>query len=1024
MYKQTLRIIFIIVSTLYFTIATPQSSSAEAPRSTIATAEARYHSFFPKSSGNGLQGVLHVQNAGTADAIFQVDFYTEQGTVVKRYYGTVKPGAAHTIAAQAWAELPVGVYALRVTANQPVLTVARVKDTSRAVHGLAFDPGVSQSRLSTTFYGGPVYGGDKASTIHLFNPISVTVTGEIILTTLTGTASTPRAWSLPAYGRTSIAFDNQPADFVGTVQITATTAIAALLQQTGVNDGIELQSFNPPALQHFLPRVLKAVAESNGVYTTKLFISNPAPMAVSVDVSLTSSENQQATPSIVLHPGQATLLDLHDLSGMNTGIYWAVVNSTAPVTLHEITDAMNTTGNANGSYSGQDFVVVAQRQAVASRLFFPRAAKADHSYSSLTLQNSSDSEAFLVIGAYNADGTKNGADLTDRIPAKGAKKYNPLTIVAAGFIGSIVVSSDRPLVGWMDEYVLTGDEPDPAPTPIDPPAPVASFSAAKRTGMVPLEVQFVNTSEGEYTSSQWDFGDGQRSSEPNPTHTYTTTGSYTVTLTVIGLGGSDMAIQGSYIHARAAQTPTANFSTGRRSGLAPLTIQFANTTTGDYTNSRWDFGDGTNSNETNPTHTYSQLGVYTVTLTVDGPVGSHTTTKGAYVTVRSTPATHPDGWDLDFGYEGYADSQCPEWPAYMGVGGLEVTADNKLLMYTYCPAGFALLRFLADGTLDRSFGVQGQATTSAGQVQDMPALQRDGRIILVGGNQVMRHLATGEPDKTFALSVTVPLTMPLWPTIPDVLGSPHRLLLQTDDQIVIQAEKGITRFTPNGKLDTTLAGTGYRLTDQILPRPTNEATQELLAITAQPDGKLLIAILTKWKKDIFTQTTQSQFVISRLNRDGSLDHSFANAGHYLVYATTDNTSSYSGLLMYVQPDGQILITHPIHKHLLRLQPNGSLDGDFQKPQIDNVRRFLIDQHGGIIVQSWNELHRFSADGLPDGNFGQNGRLPVNGSAFDVALLQDGSLVVSIHDGRSYKLLRNVKTMNPRASRVAKRPTLL
>ncbi|MFZ4661642.1 MAG: DUF5719 family protein, partial [Caldilineaceae bacterium] len=442
--------------------------------STMTTAEARYHPFFPKTAGNGLQGVLHVQNAGTADATFQVDFYAEQGAVVKRYYGTVKPGAAHALAAQAWAALPAGVYGVRVTTTnaQPLITVVRVKDTSRAVPGLGFDPGVSQSRLATTLHGGPIYGGAKASTIHLFNPTTATVNGEIVLTTLTGTPVAPRTWSLPAYGRTTITFNTQPADFVGTVQITASTATAALLQQTIVNDGLELQAFNPPATRHFLPRVHKAVAESDGVYTTKLLISNPTANAVSVDVSLTASEGQLPTTTVALNPNSATFLDLRDLSGVPDGVYGAIVNSTAPVVLSEITDAINTTANAKATYAGQDLTAITQWETVGSQIFFSRAVRADHSYSSLNLQNSSDSEAYITIAAYNADGTKNGSDLTDRIPAKGAKKYNRLFNVSAGFIGSIVISSDRPLVGWMDEVVLTGDEPDPAPAPIDPPAVV------------------------------------------------------------------------------------------------------------------------------------------------------------------------------------------------------------------------------------------------------------------------------------------------------------------------------------------------------------------------------------------------------------------------------------------------------------------------------------------------------------------------------------------------------------------------
>lgn len=60
----------------------------------------------------------------------------------------------------------------------------------------------------------------------------------------------------------------------------------------------------------------------------------------------------------------------------------------------------------------------------------------------------------------------------------------------------------------------------------------AGFTATPTQGATPLAVQFTNTSAGDYTSSQWDFGDGATSTEATPSHTYTRAGTYTVTLTV------------------------------------------------------------------------------------------------------------------------------------------------------------------------------------------------------------------------------------------------------------------------------------------------------------------------------------------------------------------------------------------------------------------------------------------------------------------------------------------------------------
>jgi PKD repeat protein/uncharacterized protein YjiK len=63
----------------------------------------------------------------------------------------------------------------------------------------------------------------------------------------------------------------------------------------------------------------------------------------------------------------------------------------------------------------------------------------------------------------------------------------------------------------------------------------------------PATVDFTNRSTGDYTSSQWNFGDGVTSTIADPTHTYQNSGSYTVTLTISGLGGEDTMRKQNYI---------------------------------------------------------------------------------------------------------------------------------------------------------------------------------------------------------------------------------------------------------------------------------------------------------------------------------------------------------------------------------------------------------------------------------------------------------------------------------------------
>jgi PKD repeat protein len=79
---------------------------------------------------------------------------------------------------------------------------------------------------------------------------------------------------------------------------------------------------------------------------------------------------------------------------------------------------------------------------------------------------------------------------------------------------------------------ITGDVDVPSKLP------EANFSCNVTKGYVPLSVQFLDSSLNS-TGWNWDFGDGVSSIEQNPLHTYSTTGNYTVNLTVSNDNGTD-----------------------------------------------------------------------------------------------------------------------------------------------------------------------------------------------------------------------------------------------------------------------------------------------------------------------------------------------------------------------------------------------------------------------------------------------------------------------------------------------------
>ncbi len=76
---------------------------------------------------------------------------------------------------------------------------------------------------------------------------------------------------------------------------------------------------------------------------------------------------------------------------------------------------------------------------------------------------------------------------------------------------------------------------------------LANFSANRNIGTFPLSVQFTDASEGAFSNWFWVFGDGNSSTLQNPNHIYALPGSYTVSLSVSGMGGTDTLIRNSYI---------------------------------------------------------------------------------------------------------------------------------------------------------------------------------------------------------------------------------------------------------------------------------------------------------------------------------------------------------------------------------------------------------------------------------------------------------------------------------------------
>lgn len=170
-----------------------------------------------------------------------------------------------------------------------------------------------------------------------------------------------------------------------------------------------------------------------------------------------------------------------------------------------------------------------------------------------------------------------------------------------------------------------------------------------------LEYAFTNASTNA-TSYEWDFGDGNMSTEESPTHIYASAAEYTITLTAT----SDIGLSTTL-------SKTINI-------LAPVTAAFTfqvdpdDYRTYDFMDASegavmllWEFGDGYQFTGMNPSHTYEEDGEYTVTMTAYSVTGNTDVTtekliisqgfvvqvlNGTFQEFTENTSDNADAWDM------------------------------------------------------------------------------------------------------------------------------------------------------------------------------------------------------------------------------------------------------------------------------------------------------------------------------------------------------------------------------------------
>jgi PKD repeat protein len=242
--------------------------------------------------------------------------------------------------------------------------------------------------------------------------------------------------------------------------------------------------------------------------------------------------------------------------------------------------------------------------------------------------------------------------------------------------------------GASDSDATTATITDTPPVNV-PPTANANGPYSEATG---VDVSFSSAgsgdSDGTITSYAWTFGDGATSTAANPNHAYATAGTYNVSLTVTdndGASDSDATTATITDTPPVNVPPTAN-ANGPYSGITDSAVSFSSAGSSDsdgtITGYSWNFGDGSSSNQANPSHTYVAAGTYTVTLTVtdnNGATGSDATT--ATITDALVDCTPLTGVSINStSQSGCAEQAIPVQDPLLN-GAFRVLAINDLGMH-------------------------------------------------------------------------------------------------------------------------------------------------------------------------------------------------------------------------------------------------------------------------------------------------------------------------------------------------------